>query len=85
MFEFHNITEKFREALMEWQHRRFNLEERIMLENSRIKHVCEKYYIEASSMARNRPAFENVENFYADIDRNLGWCVIPKVNFLELV
>ena len=53
--------------------------ERILLENSRIKHVCEKYYIETSSMAGNRPAFENVENFYADIDRNLGWCLIPKV------
>ena len=34
-------------------------------------------------MANNRPSAENVENFYANVDKNLGWCLIPKVNIIE--
>ena len=45
--------------------------------------MCKKYYIETSSMANKRPSAENVENFYANVDQNLGWCLIPKVNNIQ--
>ena len=34
-------------------------------------------------MANKRPSAENVENFYANVDQNLGWCLIPKVNNIQ--
>ena len=73
------FIEKFRDLIKEWEQRQSNMEERIFSENSRMKQVCKKYYIETSSMARNRPGYENVENFHANVDQNLGWCLIPKV------
>ena len=79
-------TEKFTAFIKSWEHGPSTLKERIAQENSRIKQVCLKYYIETSSMANNRPSFENVGNFYANVDQNLGWCLIPKVKvFIMLI
>ena len=78
-YKFIRFIEKVRDFIKEWEKRQSNMEDRIFYENSRMKQVCKKYYIETSSMARNRPGYENVENFHANVDQNLGWCLIPKV------
>ena len=77
-------TENFTAFIKAWEYGRPSLKERIVQENSRIQQVCQKYYIETSSMANNRPSFENVGNFYANIDQNLGWCLIPKVKSTQI-
>ena len=52
----------------------------IKASNGNLERICEELHLRDNENAKKGKQFlRNVDNFYIDENRKLGWCVIPKV------
>ena len=61
------------------ENERGNVERRIEKDAMNIRKVCAKYIGSISPWLPTKPVI-NIDNFYLNTDRKLGWCVNPKVS-----
>ena len=52
----------------------------IKASNENLKRICEELHLRDNVNAKKGKQYlRNVDNFYIDENRKLGWCLIPKV------
>ena len=52
----------------------------IKARNEKLESICEELHLRDNvNSGKGKQFLRNVDNFYIDENRKLGWCLIPKV------
>lgn len=73
------VSSTSKDLLLKEEAERAKIERRIQRDATNIQKVCAKYLGSVTPWLPIKSDI-NVKNFYRDKDRNLAWCVIPKVS-----